>query len=90
MAQWIKDLSFLLLWLWLLLWCGFNPWPGNFCMLWAQLKKKKRSRLCFLQPSSSLIHKPCWPSNLDILGALLPSAEPAGRDSELSLLREKF
>ena len=25
-----------------LLWLGFDPWPGNFCMLQAQPKKKKK------------------------------------------------
>ena len=29
MAQQVKDL---LLWLWLLLWNGFNPWLGNVCV----------------------------------------------------------
>ena len=33
-----------LLWLRLLLWCMFNPWPGNFCMPWAQQKKKKKEK----------------------------------------------
>ena len=32
-AQWVKDLALTLLW------HGFNPWPGNFHMLWAQPKK---------------------------------------------------
>ena len=27
----------------MLLWCLFNPWPGNFCMLWERQKKKKKS-----------------------------------------------
>ena len=31
-AQWVKGLAFSLLWL------GFNPWLGNFCMPWAQPK----------------------------------------------------
>ena len=31
-AQKVKDLALSLLWLWLLLWCGFDPWPGNFHM----------------------------------------------------------
>ena len=26
------------LWLWLLLWHGFDLWPGNFCMPWAMAK----------------------------------------------------
>ena len=33
MAQWIKNLVLSLLW------CGFDPWPGNFCMSRAQSKK---------------------------------------------------
>ena len=28
----VKDLVFSLLWLRLLLWCGFDPWPGIFLM----------------------------------------------------------
>ena len=32
-AQQVKDLALSLLWLRSLLWCcGFNPWPGNFCI----------------------------------------------------------
>ena len=30
-AQWVKDPVLSLLWLWLLLWCGFDPWPTNSC-----------------------------------------------------------
>ena len=37
-AQWVKDLALSLLWLCLLLWHGFIPWPGNFPML--QVPKK--------------------------------------------------
>ena len=33
MAQWVKDLALSLLWLWLSLWCGFDPWPENFQVL---------------------------------------------------------
>ena len=33
-ARWVKDPGLPLLWLWLLLWCEFDPWPGNFCVLW--------------------------------------------------------
>ena len=29
-AQQFKDLALSLLWLRLLLWCRFDPWPGNF------------------------------------------------------------
>ena len=35
MAQCIKDPVLSLLWL------GFDPWPRNFCILWAWPKKKK-------------------------------------------------
>ena len=28
-VQWVKDLALLLLW------CRFDHWPRNFCMLWA-------------------------------------------------------
>ena len=37
-ALWVKDLALSLLCLGLLLWCRFDPWPGNFCMLWARPK----------------------------------------------------
>ena len=32
--QRVKDLGLLLLW------CGFDPWPGNFCILWVRPKTK--------------------------------------------------
>ena len=38
-ARWVKDLVLSLLWLWSLLWHGFNPWPGNFHMLQVQPRK---------------------------------------------------
>ena len=34
----VKDLVLSLLWL------GFDSWPWNFHMLWAQLKKKKKKK----------------------------------------------
>ena len=34
-AQWVKDPVLSLLWPESLLWCRFNPWPGNFNMLQA-------------------------------------------------------
>ena len=43
MVQQVKDLVVSLQWLGLLLWSGFDPWPGNSHMPWAWLKKKKRS-----------------------------------------------
>ena len=33
MAQQVKDLVLSMLWLGLLLWCTFDPWPRNFHML---------------------------------------------------------
>ena len=36
--QWVKDLA-LSLQQW-----GFDPWPGNFCMLQAQPKKKRKEK----------------------------------------------
>ena len=33
-SQWVKDPALSLQWLGLLLWCGFDPWPRNFHMLW--------------------------------------------------------
>ena len=33
--QQVKDLALSLQWLGLLLWRGFDPWPGNFHLLWA-------------------------------------------------------
>ena len=41
MAQQVKDPALSLLWLGLLLWHGFVPWPGNFCMPPVGLKRKK-------------------------------------------------
>ena len=42
MKQQVKDPVLSLQQLGLLLWCGFNPWPGNFHMPWVQKKKKKK------------------------------------------------
>jgi len=41
-AQQLKDLALSLLWLWLLLWCVFNPWPRIFRMLWVQPRKERK------------------------------------------------
>ena len=35
-AQQVEDLALSLLWQ------GFNPWPGNFYVLWVQPKREKR------------------------------------------------
>ena len=42
MAQQLKDSTLSLLWLGLLLWREFDPWPGNFCMPHVQPKKKEK------------------------------------------------
>ena len=42
MTQWVKDLALLPQQLGLLLWSEFDPWPGNFRMLWAQPRKKNK------------------------------------------------
>ena len=42
-AQQVKDPALSLLWLWLLLWCEFDSWPRNFCMMWAGPKEKKKN-----------------------------------------------
>ena len=34
-AWWVKDLVLSLLWLWLLLWHGFNSRPRDLCTPWA-------------------------------------------------------
>ena len=40
MVQWVKDLVLSLPWLWLLLWSGFDPWPGGFPCAESSAKKK--------------------------------------------------
>ena len=40
-AQQVKDSVLSLQWLRLLLWHGFDPWPGNFHVPWVWPKKKK-------------------------------------------------
>ena len=44
-VQWVKDPPLSLPWLSLLLWCGFDLWPGNFeACRHGQKKKKLRYR----------------------------------------------
>ena len=59
MEQWVKHLALSLLRLRLLLRLGFDPWPGNFCMLQAQPKKEKKTVLPLLRPPSFCHPKPC-------------------------------
>ena len=56
-AQWVKD-PVSLLWLGLLLWHGSDPWPGNFCMPWAQPKKKSHQKLEENQTNQKTPNKP--------------------------------
>ena len=44
MVQWVQDLAFSLQQLEWLLWCRFDPWPGDFYMLQVQPKKKKKKK----------------------------------------------
>ena len=59
-VQWIKDLVLSLLWLRLLLWHRFNPWPRNFHMPWMHPKRKKSSCMVvvYTLPDSSSICSP--------------------------------
>ena len=41
-AQQVEDLALSLQGLGSLLWQGFSPWPGNFCLLWAWPKIKNK------------------------------------------------
>ena len=44
MIQWVKDPELSPMWPKLLLWCGFDPRPGNFHMPQVWLKKEKKER----------------------------------------------
>ena len=60
-VQWVKDLALSLQQLGLLLWCRFDPWPGNYHMLWVWPEKnvlkntalyhESLSRRCSLDPT---------------------------------------
>ena len=41
LVQWVKNLALPQLWHRSQLWLKFDPWPGNFHMLWWPKKKKK-------------------------------------------------
>ena len=45
MAQQVKDLTLSLLWLGLLMWLEFDPWPRNFCVPWVRKNKTKQKTL---------------------------------------------
>ena len=44
MAQQVKDLVLLLLWLGSQLWCGIDPWAQNFCIATGAARKKNRNK----------------------------------------------
>ena len=44
-VQQVEDLALSLLWLRLLLWHGFKPWPGNIHMLCVAKKKKQQLKI---------------------------------------------
>ena len=61
LVQWVKDPALLLLWRHRSqLWLRFDPRPGNFCMPWVWLKKRKQLFLsiCKEVASSYLVLKP--------------------------------
>jgi len=43
-AQWVKDPALSLQWFGLLLWYGFNPWPGKFHMPWVPPDEKEKGK----------------------------------------------
>ena len=46
MVQWVKGSVLSLLWLRLLLWCSYDCWPGNVCMLQVWNKERLDTRTC--------------------------------------------
>ena len=70
--QWVKDPAFSLQWLWLLLWCGFDPWTGNFCMPQVQPGTKQNKipiRHLFFHISGG------WKSKIKVLGDSLTAED---------------
>ena len=58
-AQWVKNLALSLQRLRVLLWCGFDPWPGNFHMPRAWPKKReKKKKLCLCICVSQSVRSP--------------------------------
>ena len=41
-VQQARDSALSQQWLGSLLWCGFDSWPRNFCLLWVQPEKEKK------------------------------------------------
>ena len=55
-AQWVKDPMWPQLWRRLQLQLGFNPWSGNFHILWVQSKKKKLNHIAIVKIKQKYIH----------------------------------
>ena len=47
MAQWAEDLALSLLWLWLQLWRGLDPWLWNFRVLCSQRRERRKTLSVF-------------------------------------------
>ena len=47
-------------WLWLLLWCWFDPWTRNFYMLQVKQKKKKKKKKKEKQTYKHTTKKPAF------------------------------
>ena len=80
-AQEAKDPRLSLLWLWLLLWLGFNPWPRNLCVSWAQWKKKENPlpRRSVGRPVLPVLPEPRAPASLlisELLSGVLQLSDP--------------
>ena len=56
MAQWVKDPVLSLLWLRSLMWCGFHPRPGDFCMPQPKKERKRSSCCCSAVMNPASIH----------------------------------
>ena len=48
-AYWLR------IWCLSLLWCRSDPWPGNFCMLWAQPKREREKDLLVFRRKSRVV-----------------------------------
>ena len=59
-SQQVKNPALSLLSLGLLLWHGFDPWSRNFCLPWAQPKKKKKKKQTPLKNFKFSCRKVLW------------------------------
>ena len=60
MVQWVKDLVVSLQQLRMLLWHGFDSWPGNFHMPMAWLKKIKKKKLKLVSRGEDVVYLIIW------------------------------